>query len=168
MGESTSIVRYLSEKYGSSSQWIPKDLKKRAQVNAMLDYYHSSLRICAARTFWYGFMAPVTGMKVDPALAKDTSAMLRAALKFINSQLSKTRFVANDELSFADIIIYCEIRQLDLVNYDYSPYPALVAWMDVLAKLPHHNEVHDVLFKLKTSVAAKQKGAASSPSSAKL
>jgi glutathione S-transferase len=157
-------VRYLHDKYGS--RLIPKDLQKRARTDVAMDNYHNNLRIGAARTFWFGFMAPNIGMKVDPALQKDAHGILRSSLKTLDATLSSQKYLARDEITFVDMLVYSEIRQLDLVDYDLSPFTSLVAWMGLMTKVPHHDEVFDVLVKLKeasdkrkAAAKAKQEGA---------
>jgi glutathione S-transferase len=50
--ESSAILKYLADKAGSSA--YPKDLKKRARVNEMMDWFNSNLY----RDFAYGLIYP--------------------------------------------------------------------------------------------------------------
>ena len=52
LSESSAILKYLAEKIGSPA--YPKDLKKRAKVNEMMDWFNTGLY----RDFAYGFVYP--------------------------------------------------------------------------------------------------------------
>lgn len=167
LAESCTIVRYLAEKYGSSTL-VPKDLKKRAKMNAILDWHHNNLRFGAARTFWYDFMAPNMGTTIDPALKKEAARILRLSIKFLEDTLSGSAYLAGDELTFADLFVYSELRQLDLVQFDFGQYKAISAWMAKLRKVPNHESVFDVLEKVKAAAAKKRAASAGNAGQAKL
>lgn len=160
-------MRYLSEKF---DKWnlIPKDLKARTQVNALLDEHHNSTRQGAARIFWMEFMSPQMGKEIPTPLLKDAQSTLRQALKRLESRLSDTNaYLAGNKLTFADMLSYSELKQLDLVAYDFSPYPAVSKWMKLMSEVPNHDKVFDVLDKL-VAISAKKKAAAAAASKAKL
>lgn len=144
----------------------PKDLLQRTKVNALLDDYHSTLRIGAARIFWFEFMLPALGKQVDAALKKDAHVLLRTALKTLERRLSQTEaFLNGKSLTFADMLYYSELKQLDVVPYDFSSFPSITRWMATMSKLPNHDEVFVVISKLAASAAKKR---ASSSQDAKL
>jgi len=151
-------VRYLSDKYGSS-KLIPKDLQKRAKVDAVLDDHHNNLRQGASRIFWFDFMNPALNIPTDANVRKHFLNVLKHSLKVINGTLVKQAFMAGDEMTFADMLVYSEIKQLELTDFDFSAYPAVVTWMQVMSKVPHHEEVFDVLEKLKAAAAKKRAAA---------
>jgi glutathione S-transferase len=154
IGESTTIVRYLADKYGGSN-WIPKDLQQRARVDALLDDHHNSLRQGASRIFWFEFMMPTLNMPVNPVIHKHFTGVLKGALKGLETIFSKEKYLAG-ELSFADMMVYSELRQLELTSFDLSPWPNVCAWMKLMTQVPHHDAVFDVLEKLKASAAKKK------------
>lgn len=137
---------------------MPKDLQKRAKVDAVLDDHHNNLRQGASRIFWMDFMNPALNIPTDANVRKWFLGVLKQALKFNNGVLVKQAFLAGSEMTFADILVYSEIKQLELTDFDLKAFPAIVAWMEVMSKVPHHNEVFDVLDKL--NAASKKKKAA--------
>ena len=52
--------------------------------------------------------------------------------------------------SIADLLAYVEIAQCTQMSIlpDYSGTPVLQAWLDAMAELPCHDDVHGSLFKL--------------------
>lgn len=94
-------------------------------------------------------------MPANQELLKHYHGILKAALKTIEATLTKNKFLAG-ELSFADMLVYSELRELDVIPYNFSPYPHISAWMKEMAKLPYHDEVFDVLEKLVASAAKKR------------
>lgn len=149
-GESCTIVRYLSEKYG---KWnlVPKDLKARTTMNAVLDEHHGTTRFGAARVFWFDYLMTQMGTSnaTTAVLSKDAHTALRQALKRLESRLSETKaYLAGESVTFADMLSYSELKQLDLLAYDFSAYPALASWMKLMSGLPNHDQVFNVLGKL--------------------
>jgi len=157
LGESCTIVRYLADKYGGSAL-MPKDVQKRAKVDAVLDDHHNNLRQGASRMFWFDFMNPALNIPTDANVRKWFLNVLKHSLKVVNGVLVKQSYMAGDNMTFADMLVYSEIKQLELIDFDFSPYSAIAAWMQVMAKVPHHAEVFDILEKL--NVAAKKRKAA--------
>lgn len=164
-GESCTIVRYLAEK---NEIWglYPKDLLQRTRVNALIDEYHSTLKIGVSRTFWFEYMYPALGKTVDGALKKDANFTLRTALKALETRLSSTKsFLDGKLLSFADMLYYSELKQLDLVAFDFSSYASITRWMSDMTKLPNHDDMLVIISKLSASAS---KNGTSSPEEAKL
>ena len=62
--------------------------------------------------------------------------------------LAAQPFIGGSNPSIADLLAYCEITQMDLINgmhRDASKFPVLSAWLNRMSALPHHDEVHKVL-----------------------
>ena len=68
LAESCTILRYLADTRGAADNWYPKDLKKRARVDAYLDSHHSGLRKC------------ITGYVAGKFFAKKTDEELKDVL----------------------------------------------------------------------------------------
>ncbi|MEM7218594.1 MAG: glutathione S-transferase family protein [Pseudomonadota bacterium] len=153
--ESHAILVYLAEKHDWHDLW-PTDPQARARVNQYLHFHHRNTRelvINWSRTLW-----PSVFKKADPSpgwLARNTfpgltnNAEVRAhTLEIIDGWLQRTPFIAaTASPSLADIVAYEELGQNQprFANCeDYTPYPAIEAWLERMLRLPHHDTAHEI------------------------
>jgi glutathione S-transferase/autophagy-related protein 2 len=70
-----------------------------------------------------------------------------------NVFLSATPFIYADSPSIADISCFEELAQMDLLlpEYDWNSHPVLREWRMKMKQLPHHDEVHAVLEKVRAA-----------------
>ena len=55
--------------------------------------------------------------------------------------MSKTKYVAGDELTVADISITTSLKLTDLIDFDLSDYKNITAWLEKVKKeLPNYDE----------------------------
>jgi glutathione S-transferase len=110
--ESNSVVRYLAAKYGAGTL-EPKDLRVRASASRWMDW---QLTVCAPAIhglFWGLIRTPPE--KRDPAHIEAARVKTTAAMKILDAQLGKTKFVAGDTFSMGDIPVgliayrYCRL-----------------------------------------------------------
>ena len=58
---------------------------------------------------------------------------------------SPPRFLAMSSTpSIADLFTANELSQLELIEWDFSPWPAVQAWRQYMAALPHYDQVHSI------------------------
>ena len=62
-----------------------------------------SLRRGASRTMFYSVMAPMLGVAPAEAMVAEDLATLKRALRIMNGWLTKTRYLAGEEVSIADL-----------------------------------------------------------------
>lgn len=100
--ESGAIMRYLADKH-RSGLW-PKDLKERALVDQWVTWQGTELNppwMYAVHALLRKNPAYTDRARIEDSLARWTSAM-----RILEAQLRQTgRFVANDRLSLADIVL---------------------------------------------------------------
>jgi glutathione S-transferase len=69
----------------------------------------------------------------------------------VNSRESSD-FIVGDTVSIADLLAYPELAQIPQllgINYgEWQELEALRRWLDRMAKLPHHDDVHRTVSKL--------------------
>lgn len=134
-------------------------------MNAVLDEHHNTTRLGAARVFWFDYLTPAMSNGAAPkphqvVLSKDAHTALRQALSNLEARLTDSNaYLTGNSVTFADMLSYSELKQLDLVPFDFSSYPAVVQWMKLMAKIPNHDKVFDVLEKL-VAVASKRRAEA--------
>ncbi len=56
-------------------------------------------------------------------------------LRHLDEGLVYIHYLADDTLSLADVAIFVSVMQLDLVNFDYSQFPYLGAWIKRMQSL---------------------------------
>lgn len=153
--ESHAILIYLSEKHAWHDLW-PTDLEHRARVNQYLHFHHRNTRelvIQWSRTLW-----PSVFGKSDPDEAwlrrntfpglQNNARVVTRSLEIIDAALAQSDYIAGaGGLTLADIVAYEELGQNQAAYAnctDYSPYPNIRRWFGVMAKLPVHDEAHEI------------------------
>jgi glutathione S-transferase len=98
--ESNSIVRYLAAKHGAGAL-EPSDLRARARAGSWMDWQLSVAAPAIHGLFWGMVRTPPE--KRDHAASEASREKTAAALKVLDAQLAKTRFVVGETLSMGDI-----------------------------------------------------------------
>ena len=103
--ESAAILRYLAEKTGSPA--YPKDLKQRARVNEVLDWFNSNFY----RDWGYGLIYPQLfphlkreDAKVQEGVVAWGKEKSKAWLQVLNDHFigPKNQYLCGDEITIAD------------------------------------------------------------------
>jgi glutathione S-transferase len=144
--ESSAILKYLADKIGSPA--YPKDLKKRAKVNEMMDWFNTGLY----RDYGYGFIYA----QVFPNQKREGDEAQAAQLKFARDKAKKwltvldqnligpkKKFLCGDEVTIADYFGACLLAAGDMVRCDLKPWPNVSRWMANMRALPNWNKVHE-------------------------
>jgi glutathione S-transferase len=142
--ESNSIVRYLAGRYGAG-KLEPSDPRVRGKAQSWMDWQLSVANLAIFPVFWGLVRTPPE--KRDPKAIEDGKAKCAAALKIMDAQLAKTRFIASDEFSYGDIPIGpFAYRYLRLVP-DHAPMPNVERWYGEISARPAFKQhVLDVPF----------------------
>jgi glutathione S-transferase len=144
LAESCSILRFLAEYYKIDNNWYPKDPFRRALVNQWLDWHHSNTRFASSNYAFrnvFGKRLEQLGVKVRETY--DTTDMIPKVLGFLDKILSKRKFIVDDEVSIADLILVQELNQLHLANYDFSNYEKLDKYMKNVNSIKEVKEVNN-------------------------
>ncbi len=156
--ESHAIMIYLCEKHGWRDLW-PEDLVARAQVNQYLHFHHRNTRELVES--WSRALWPTVFGKSDPDEAwylrntfvgvRNNAEVAQQALRTIETLLERAPFLAGESLTLADLSAYEELGQNQprFANCtDYRPYPHIRRWLAEMARLPFHDEAHDVWVRI--------------------
>ena len=65
-------------------------------------------------------------------------AGIEATLCELETAVCKQKYVADDKLSLADISAITTVTMLELVNFDLSKFPAILAWIKLIKSLPFY------------------------------
>jgi glutathione S-transferase len=99
--ESHAIVRYLAARYGAGSLW-PERVIERAECDRWTDWTATTFQPAWIDVFWKFYRTAPE--KRDAAAIAASQAKTEACLALIDSQLERTRFLAGDGLTYADLV----------------------------------------------------------------
>jgi len=150
--ESSAILKYLADKIDSPA--YPKDLKKRAKVNEVMDWFNSNFY----RDWAYGFIYP----QIFPHHKRPTDEAHAETIKWGKGNAERwlqllndywigpdKRFLTGDQLTIADYFGIGLITLGEVVHSDFSKYPNVKRWMDnVKTSLAKWAQVNEVFYGL--------------------
>ena len=153
--ESSAIIKYLADKVGSPA--YPKDLKARARVNEMMDWFNAN----CYRDLAYGLTYPQLfphhkrpGEGVQEGTLAWGKERTQAWLKILDEDLigPKKRFLCGDRVTLADYLGAEMIGVGEVIRCDYSAYPNVQRWMKNMKALKSWPSVHAVIEGFAASV----------------
>lgn len=124
--ESNAIIRYLAQKY--SSELYPKDLKKRAKVDQWMDFSVIHIGAAMGRVFWNMVAVRFLDLKQDAASLETGLKFLDKYLPIVDEQLSKSKFIAGEELSLADFSLLAALDPAEGSQVGLIKYAHLTRW----------------------------------------
>ena len=145
--ECSAILKYLGDKVGSPA--YPKDLKERARVHEMMDWFNSNIY----KDFGYGVIYPQTfpnHKRSSDALQAGTvewgKQKTQSWLKILDESLigPKKKFLCGDKITLADYMGAEMIGVGDLIGCKYSAYPNIDRWLKNMKALKDWPKVHEV------------------------
>ncbi len=153
--ESSAILKYLADKTGSPA--YTKDLRKRAKVNEMMDWFNSNLY----RDFAYGLIYP----QVFPGHKRPSDAVQAGTIAWAKENTKrwltildhdligpKNTYLCGNEITIADYFGAAILEVGKVIRCDLSAYPNVSRWLDNMRKLKHWQEVHKVIYGFADSV----------------
>tara|TARA_R110002020_G_scaffold16838_5_gene59453 strand:+ start:840 stop:1493 length:654 start_codon:yes stop_codon:yes gene_type:complete len=131
--ESHAIVRYLACVYGQNNLWRA-DPRQRALVDQWTDWTATTLQPAWIGLFWLLVRTPVEQHDRDAI----STAYERSfgAMHLIERQLANQAFLADDEISYADIVAGVSLYRWFTMDIERPAMPALEAWYAQLQKRP--------------------------------
>ncbi len=147
--ESSAILKYLADKIGSPA--YPKDLKKRAHVNEMMDWLNTGFY----RDFGYGLVYP----QVFPHHKRRSDEAHAGAVEWgkqkacfwlgaLDQQLlgSRKKYLCGDELTIADYFGAGILSLAEVVHCDLSPYPNVARWYASMQARPNWAKANEAFY----------------------
>ena len=135
--ESNSIVRYLAAKH-QSAVLEPKDIKTRALASKWMDWQLSVLGPAVTPIFWGLVRTPPE--KRDPAAIAAGKTTTADAVKMLDAQLAKTKFLAGDSFSYGDIPVGIMVRRYRDLVPERPQFPNVERWYAAIAARPAFDE----------------------------
>jgi glutathione S-transferase len=146
--ECSAIIKYLADKVESPA--YPKDLKQRARVNEMMDWFNSNIY----RDLGYGVVYPQTfpsHKRPSDALQSGTLEWGKQKaenwLKILDQSLigPSKPFLCGDKITLADYLGAEMIAAGELVGCGYAGYPNVQRWLGNMKKLKGWPKVHEAI-----------------------
>ena len=138
--ESDAIMKYLCRKIGSD--YYPRDPAKQAEVDQWCSFISVHIYMALVRVAFNKLAAPRMGLDVDERSMADGYRFLERFLPVIEQQLSKTKYLAGDELTIADYCLLATVDPAELIEIDLKQYPKLSAWRENLRSQQFYQDVH--------------------------
>ena len=145
--EGSAILKYLADKYDLPS--YPADLKKRAKVNEVMDWFNSNFY----RDWGYGLIYPQLfphlkreDAKVQEAVVAWGKDKSQAWLQVLNDHWigPSHQYLCGNEISIADYLGSGVVTIGDWIDCDLSAYPNVQRWLANMRKLKNWDEVNQV------------------------
>ena len=147
--ESSAILKYLAEKIDSPA--YPKDLKQRARVNEVMDWFNSNFY----RDFGYGLCYP----QLFPHHKRQTDAVQQATLEWAQARVKNwlqilndniigndRRYLVGNSLTIADYFGACLLTLGEVTRCDFAKYPNVKRWLDTVKQLPSWSKINEALY----------------------
>jgi len=127
--ESGAILVYLA---GKTARFMPRSDRQKFEVLQWLMFQMGSVGPMLGQAHHFRIYAPE---KIGYAVDRYTNEA-RRLYGVMDRQLEKSRFVAGNQYTIADIAIFPWLRSWQNQGIDWADYPRLRAWFDRIAARP--------------------------------
>lgn len=135
--DSHAICAYLSEKYGKNDLLYPKDLGKRALVDARL-HFDSGALFARLR-----FIAEPILYDQSPELPPEKIEYVQRSWHVMEAFLADSDYLCGNQLTIADLCCAATVTSImDIAPIDANVYPKFIAWIKRMRALPYFDEVN--------------------------
>jgi glutathione S-transferase len=157
--ESSAILKYLGDKFNLPC--YPKDLRQRAKVNEMMDWFNTNF----SRDFGYGLVYPQIFPHHKRRSAEAQEATLEWGKERAKGWLSvldshfigpKNQYLCGDQITIADYVGIALVTLGDIIRCDYSAYPNLQRWIANMKRLPSWGKINEMFYGFAGSVKDQQ------------
>jgi glutathione S-transferase len=146
--ESSAILKYLADKYDLPV--YPKDLKARAKVNEIMDWFNSNFyrdwgyNLCYPQLFPHHKRPSEEGHKVAVEWGAQKSAFWLQVLE--DYWLGDGRpWLAGEEVTIADYFAGSIVGLAEMIRLDLGKYPNVARWYANVQGLSHWSDVSQAL-----------------------
>jgi glutathione S-transferase len=153
--ESSAILKYLASKYNLPS--YPKDLKKRAKVDEMMDWFNTQFYrdygyLLAYPQMYAHHKRPTTEIQ-DGTIAwgkEKTKNWFQILNDFWIGP--KKQYLVGDEITIADYFGACLVTLGEVIGCEFSAYPNVERWINNMRKLPSWAKVNEAHYGFANAV----------------
>jgi glutathione S-transferase len=146
--ECSAILKYLADKAGSAA--YPKDIKARARVNEMMDWFNANFY----KDFAYGLVYPQLfphhkrpGDETQSGTLAWGKQRTQVWLKILDESLigPKKPYLCGDTITLADYLGAEMIAVGSVVRCNFSAYPNIERWLRNMKALKAWAKTHEVI-----------------------
>jgi len=147
--ESSAILKYLADKFNLAN-YYPKDLKQRARVNEMMDWFNTGFYRDYAYNVVYPQIYPHHKRPTEEA-QKHTiewgKGLTKKWLKTLNDVwLGKgNKFLTGDQMTIADFFGAALLTSGHVIRNEFKDYPNVVAWLKRVEALPSWKKINEAV-----------------------
>ena len=147
--ESSAILKYLADKINSLA--YPKDLKQRAKVNEMMDWFNTNFY----RDWAYGMIYP----QIFPHHKRPTEDIHAGTIAWSQEKAKiwpgllndhwigpKKQYLCGDSITIADYFGVCLLTLGEIVRIDFTKFPKINRWLNNMKKLKSWPPINEALY----------------------
>lgn len=150
--ESAAIASYLNEKFDVPANWFGATMQERAIVQQYLHWHSTTLRRGAGAFFYSHFAECIWGKHDYSREIEKGLHVLYESMGILDDWLAKSKYIAGNEISFADLQGYHEFVSHDagkiIPGAEWKKYPKVKKWFDTIAKRPHSKAVNQTIMEV--------------------
>jgi glutathione S-transferase len=148
LSESSSIIKYLADKF--DIPLYPKELKKRAKVNELMDWFNTGFY----RDYGYGVVYP----QIYPHHKRPTDEVQKGTIEWGRELTKKwlkvlndhwlghgNKYLTGDTMTIADIFGAGLLTCGHVIRNDFKDYPNIEAWLKRMEALPNWKAVNEAM-----------------------
>jgi glutathione S-transferase len=153
--ESSAILKYLADKVNSPT--YPKDLKQRAKVNEMMDWFNTNFYRDFAYNMAYPQIFPHHKRPSDDTQSQTIAwgqERARNWLKLLNDYWigPSKPYLCGNQITIADYFGVCLVTLGEILRCDFSAYPNVGRWLGNMKQLKTWPKVNEALYGLAAAV----------------
>ncbi|HQR48662.1 MAG TPA: glutathione S-transferase family protein [Steroidobacteraceae bacterium] len=147
--EGSAILKYLADKAGSTA--YPKELRQRARVNELMDWFNTGLY----RDLGYGLVYPQTlphhkrpDARVQAGVLEWGREKSRHWLGILDQHLlgPKGAWLAGNAVSLADYFGAAIVTLGEVIRLDYGAWPNVTRWLCNVKARPAWSKVNEAFY----------------------
>lgn len=153
--ESSAILKYLADKFNLPS--YPRDLKQRAKVNEMMDWFNTNFY----RDWGYGMIYP----QIFPHHKRPTDEIQKGTIEWGKARSAqwlqilndhwlgpKKQYLCGDQITIADYFGIGLLTLGEIVRCDFSKYPNIQRWVGNMKQLKSWPKINEVFYGFQAAV----------------
>jgi glutathione S-transferase len=152
--ESSAILKYLAEKQNLPE--YPKDLKARAKVNELMDWFNTNFY----RDWAYGMAYPqIFAHHKRPSeemqagtIAWGTERSRNWLTVLDKHWLGPNNYVCGKDITVADYFGVCLVTLGEILRVDFKPFPNVQRWIGNMKKLESWARINEQLYGFANAV----------------
>ena len=146
--ESSTILKYLADKFNLAS--YPKDLKQRARVNEIMDWFNTGFY----RDYGYAVVYP----QIYPHHKRPSDDLQKGTIEWGKTQTKKwlkilndtwlgkgNKYLTGDQLTIADIFGASLLTCGHVMRDEFKAYPNIDKWLKNVASLANWNKINEAV-----------------------